>query len=270
MVQSNRGETIHGFVTLIGGQEASMAMLSGGEVDVPLRSLKRREGVSPKRVISSRLAKRCAFSIDDEVYFYEGKKKITGRVIRLNPKRARIDADDGLFWNVSYDALHGKKLNSKRQRKNVEKLTQVAERADELLAKHQLHEWRFTFDHANRRAGHCIHRQQLITLSGQFCLIANDDEITDTILHEIAHALVDPKHGHNKVWQAKAREIGCSANVTHCVEFSVPKYIISCSKCGTHGTRYKRKQNSVCARCHTPILYENYSESLWTSYRTQD
>ncbi len=38
----------------------------------------------------------------------------------------------------------------------------------------------------------------------------SEDEVLDTILHEIAHALVGPQHGHDAVWRAKAREIGCS------------------------------------------------------------
>ena len=39
---------------------------------------------------------------------------------------------------------------------------------------------------------------------------ADIDHIRDTILHEIAHALVGPCHGHDAVWRQKAREIGCT------------------------------------------------------------
>ena len=34
------------------------------------------------------------------------------------------------------------------------------------------------------------------------------DEVRDTILHEIAHALVGPGHGHDAVWKAKCVEVG--------------------------------------------------------------
>jgi hypothetical protein len=34
------------------------------------------------------------------------------------------------------------------------------------------------------------------------------EEIVDTILHEIAHALVGPRHGHDTVWKAKCTDIG--------------------------------------------------------------
>ena len=49
----------------------------------------------------------------------------------------------------------------------------------------------------------------------------SDDEVLDTILHEIAHALVGPQHGHDAVWRAKAREIGCTGE--RCVSSDSPR-----------------------------------------------
>jgi hypothetical protein len=40
--------------------------------------------------------------------------------------------------------------------------------------------------------------------------VHSDDDVRDTILHEIAHALVGPRHGHDATWAARARAIGCS------------------------------------------------------------
>jgi hypothetical protein len=34
------------------------------------------------------------------------------------------------------------------------------------------------------------------------------DDIKNTILHEIAHAIVGENHGHRQVWQEKAIELG--------------------------------------------------------------
>jgi SWI/SNF-related matrix-associated actin-dependent regulator 1 of chromatin subfamily A len=41
-----------------------------------------------------------------------------------------------------------------------------------------------------------------------------EQQFKDTILHEIAHAIVGPHHGHDEVWRGKAVEIGCTGNVT--------------------------------------------------------
>ena len=39
--------------------------------------------------------------------------------------------------------------------------------------------------------------------------------MTESLLHEIAHALVGRKHNHDAEWKAKAREIGCTGERTH-------------------------------------------------------
>ena len=57
---------------------------------------------------------------------------------------------------------------------------------------------------------------------------ASVDHITDTILHEIAHALVGPRHGHNAIWRQKAREIGCTAMRCHNLTFSAAKWMMMC------------------------------------------
>ena len=58
--------------------------------------------------------------------------------------------------------------------------------------------------------------------------MACDEEVKNTLLHEIAHALVGPGHRHNRVWRQKAREIGCDAKVTHNLNFSEARYRVGC------------------------------------------
>lgn len=80
----------------------------------------------------------------------------------------------------------------------------------ELMNKHGLlaKGWRLEFDSARKRFGCCSHWRKKITLSRALVEINNIIEVQDTILHEIAHALVDSKEHHGPVWKAKAREIG--------------------------------------------------------------
>ena len=67
--------------------------------------------------------------------------------------------------------------------------------------------WRFRFDHARRRFGSCRYRQKLITLSRPLTILNPEEQVRDTLLHEIAHALT-PGDGHGARWKRKCREIG--------------------------------------------------------------
>lgn len=65
-----------------------------------------------------------------------------------------------------------------------------------------------------RVAGNCNHKLKLIKLQPTYVAKNSIEEITNTILHEIAHALT-PNHGHNKFWKRKAIEIGCTGSRTY-------------------------------------------------------
>lgn len=83
-----------------------------------------------------------------------------------------------------------------------------------LMKKHGLIEkgWTFTFDEAKRRFGICQYYKKNISLSAPLTLLRERDNIKNTVLHEIAHALVGYGHGHDSIWKAKALEIGCNGN----------------------------------------------------------
>ncbi|GEM_PF-1617042 len=73
---------------------------------------------------------------------------------------------------------------------------------------HGLSDWRLTWDRAVRRAGLTRFRQKTISLSVPLMRLFPPSEARDTILHEIAHALVGHAAGHGATWKAKAAEIG--------------------------------------------------------------
>jgi hypothetical protein len=66
--------------------------------------------------------------------------------------------------------------------------------ANELLKKHGLINkgWRFEFDNAPRRFGCCKYRSKRITLSKKLTELNDEENVLDTILHEMAH-LIDFK-----------------------------------------------------------------------------
>jgi hypothetical protein len=80
--------------------------------------------------------------------------------------------------------------------------------ARQLMAKHRLTRWEFRFDRAVQRFGCCNHLDRRITLSLALTLVNDRARVRDTILHEIAHALVGTGYGHGPFWRKKARQIG--------------------------------------------------------------
>jgi predicted SprT family Zn-dependent metalloprotease len=82
--------------------------------------------------------------------------------------------------------------------------------AEYLLEVHGLDDWQVSYDNAKRRAGICKFAEQTLGLSAPLTAVHTEDDVRDTILHEIAHALVGPAHGHDATWLAMARRIGSS------------------------------------------------------------
>lgn len=71
------------------------------------------------------------------------------------------------------------------------------------------HTIKWNFD--SMYAGTCDHGIDTISFSRQFTEISDESEFINTVLHEIAHALVGPKHNHDIFWKNMAKEIGCDA-----------------------------------------------------------
>ena len=92
--------------------------------------------------------------------------------------------------------------------------------AEYLLEVHGLEEWEVVFDNAKRRAGICRFSDRTLGLSAPLTALHSEDDVRDTILHEIAHALVGPRHGHDATWRATARRIGSSGD--RCVSPDAP------------------------------------------------
>ncbi len=127
-----------------------------------------------------------------------------------------------------------------------------------LMRQHGLIGWRLVFDNAKTRAGICRSGPKEIGLSRVLTALHSQTEVTDTILHEIAHALVGPAHGHNEVWRARALAIGCSAH--RCVSSTAPKPVgpwVGTCPAGHRTTRHRQPTRvqscGHCARAFDPL-----------------
>ena len=114
------------------------------------------------------------------------------------------------------------------------------------MAEHGLAGWTFAFDHARRRFGSCRFREKTITLSRHLTFLNNEEQVRDTILHEIAHALC-PRDGHGQAWKAMCVRIG--AKPERCYQagevVTPPRrpapWKIGCPRCGWWTSRRSPK-----------------------------
>ena len=117
---------------------------------------------------------------------------------------------------------------------------EVRNLALELMARHGLEGWKFAFNRRKRALGLCRYGTKAIELSVYLVDANTTDEVRDTILHEIAHALVGPGHAHDATWKAKCAEVG--AKPERCGEAEMPagRWKATCPKCGIGFSRHRR------------------------------
>ena len=138
----------------------------------------------------------------------------------------------------------------------VERLIAVRTEAIQLLHDFDLWDkgWRFQFSNQINTVGVCNHDNRTIHYSQKFVLKSTPESITDTLLHEIAHALVGRGQGHGVNWQRQAIAIGANP-YAKCQGGSVTsakyKYSIECPNeyCNWKVYRYRMKERNHGARC---------------------
>lgn len=137
---------------------------------------------------------------------------------------------------------------------NTETARRTAEKA---MKTHGLTDWEFLWNNARGTAGYCDHRIKVLSFSKFLCENGDEAEWFDTVMHEIAHALVGSGHGHGKVWKAKMIELGRVPNRTtaftdqqvDALDKTV-NYRLTCPI--THkelATRHRKRADKVC-KCH--------------------
>ena len=180
-------------------------------------------------------------------------------VTAIRTRSAHAVDDAGVEWDIPYSAV----LSVIDAPVSECTLREIQTLGDHLVSAFQSRGalpagWAFGFDLATSRAGVCRYAERRIDLSVSYCLAATRAEIEDTVLHEIAHAIVGPRHNHDTVWKAKAREIGCAGERCHRVQHSTPKWIGECG-CGQQWFRQTLQRrimrNRVCAKCNGVITW---------------
>lgn len=115
--------------------------------------------------------------------------------------------------------------------------------------------WTQVTDRAKNRLGQCRYVKRQLSFSEDFLRLNEWDTIRGVALHEIAHALVGPGHGHDVVWRQRARSIGCPPEVCSSTAPAITapaKYTGTCPRCATTVTCHRmthKTHGKACAAC---------------------
>lgn len=139
--------------------------------------------------------------------------------------------------------------------------SEAEEFAERELERNGLSDWTFTWFLANRRLGVCKPKVKVIGIHEK--LADFDEEFRETLLHEIAHALVGAKEKHNFVWAAKCVELGIRPERSVSMS-SVPfainyKFVAFCPVCNENRGGFFRSTNKIwnCKICKSIVEIKN-------------
>lgn len=129
------------------------------------------------------------------------------------------------------------------------------------MAEHGLATWAFKFDRAARRFGSCWPARRVITLSWKLTMLNDASQVTNTLLHEIAHAIT-PGDGHGAKWQSACRKLGIepercfTADEVAMPTRRVSRYEIGCEACRWWHPRHRLGGRAlVCKHCRGTVTY---------------
>jgi predicted SprT family Zn-dependent metalloprotease len=137
--------------------------------------------------------------------------------------------------------------------------------ARDLMREHGLQGWRVIPFHSRSNAGECRYGTNTIALSIPLLVNGNASEADcrNTILHEIAHALVGAGHRHDHVWHQQFVSIGGNGTEKHSIK-TAHRYTGVC-KCGKSFHRDARSDKMfrlMCRACRGTIV--------WTDTKTHE
>ncbi len=125
--------------------------------------------------------------------------------------------------------------------------------AHELMHSFGLSDWTFKFNNTKRMLGICKAGVKRIELSAAYVFQNDEEHVRDTILHEIAHAIVGVEHGHDDVWKDMCIKIGCKPKACdNSAVLPAGAWQARCSCCFTLFSRHRKPamiKGMYCKRC---------------------
>jgi hypothetical protein len=118
----------------------------------------------------------------------------------------------------------------------------------EVLVDHGLHGWGVALDSARKRAGQCNHTTRTISMSTVLLAQRSWEDSYNTIIHEVAHAIVGHGHGHDGVWQRQHQAMGGDGKrcFDHQLDHSDAPWVGECA----HGRQFGRYKTPMAGRTY--------------------
>jgi len=134
-----------------------------------------------------------------------------------------------------------------------------------------INRWQFQWCEGKRLFGYCNNTKKIISLSLPLTELNSEEQVKDTILHEIAHALAPVGEGHGRIWKSICVKIG--ANPTRCYsskDVTKPKanYVRVCTTCNVEHQAYRKSRRKVaCGACCKKYNEGKYSDKFILKYK---
>lgn len=127
----------------------------------------------------------------------------------------------------------------------------------------ELEEWNVKLSSRMKvTAGLCSYTDQQLVFASKVMARWDEDDIKDTVLHEIAHALAGPSAGHGPEWKAMCRTVGARPERCYSNRPSIePRWTGTCPKCHHQSKRHRRGQLS-CGKCSR--VFDPTRMLIWT------
>jgi len=136
--------------------------------------------------------------------------------------------------------------------------------AKRLMKEHIQEEgWIFAWNNRKTEFGNCSYSSKTIALSRPLTETNTEEEVLDTILHEIAHAIVGPGMGHGSIWQLTAKGLGSNGLRTSKrarVSKPVKGICLKCEKVVAEahrmGSRMRRSFHRACGPTEGKLVWK--------------
>lgn len=126
----------------------------------------------------------------------------------------------------------------------------------------KMEKWVLQLGRAKRRLGCCHYNKKIIEISKDYLMAGSEEQIANTITHEIAHALLPPSAGHNSEWKRLHQKLGGNGERCGNIPEMAKNYsweIVCSNGCSVgqntktgeilHSLKYYRKPKDVIRTC---------------------